>query len=268
MVYLGSGNWQMLNYQKFNGQPLQFSSNFLQGYINGCILSTAGGSGTMSIAACEATDSTNAQVMIGAASSKTTASWTVGSGNGGLDTGSIANTTWYHFYEIVRPDTGVVDYIFSTSASSPTLPANYTLYRRIGSGRTDGSAHWLAFTQYRDKFIWAAAVVDLSNGASTSASRTLQTLTVPTGVVVTALFRGNVSASAVTYRFSSPAENDVAVTAGQNTDLGNGSAAVTLGGQFQVVTNTSAQIGVRSPGAAGAGLYLETYGWIDDRGKQ
>ena len=206
--------------------------------------------------------------MIGAASSKTTASWTVGSGNGGLDTGSIANTTWYHFYEIVRPDTGVVDYIFSTSASSPTLPANYTLYRRIGSGRTDGSAHWLAFTQYRDKFIWAAAVVDLSNGASTSASRTLQTLTVPTGVVVTALFRGNVSASAVTYRFSSPAENDVAVTAGQNTDLGNGSAAVTLGGQFQVVTNTSAQIGVRSPGAAGAGLYLETYGWIDDRGKQ
>lgn len=60
------------------------------------------------------------------------AAWAVGTNQGGLDTGSIANTTYY-VYIIKRPDTGVVDAIFSTSSTAPTLPANYTLYRQIGN---------------------------------------------------------------------------------------------------------------------------------------
>lgn len=268
--YLGSGNWQITDYSKANGQPLAFSANFLQGYINGCILSTAGGSGTMSIAACEATDSTNAQVMIGAASSKTTASWAVGSGNGGLDTGAIANTTWYHFYEIVRPDTGVVDYIFSTSASSPTLPANYTLYRRIGSGRTDGSAHWLAFTQTRDTFIWSTAVLDVNNQSQGGTSRTLATLTVPTGVVVNALFRASfTNAGNANLIFTSPQESDQAssATTGALSDLAT-TATNGTSGSYARLTDTSARIGYRAISGGANGVYVSTYGWIDDRGKQ
>lgn len=236
-------------------------------YISGLTLSTAGGSGTMSIAAGVANDSTNTTLMnLSSAISKTTASWAVGTGNGGLDTGSIANSTWYHFYEIERVDTGVVDVVFSTSASSPTLPTNYTLYRRIGSGKTDGSAKWTAFTQIYKTFLWSTSVQDLSNGAVTSASRTLQTLTVPTGIIVTALFRASTLASAITVMFTSPSESDQAVTAGTNHELGNGATASTVGGRFSVITNTSAQIGHRAPGPAGAGLSINTFGWIDDRG--
>lgn len=58
--------------------------------------------------------------------------WAVGTNQGGLDTGSIANTTYY-VYVIKRVDTDVVDVIFSTNSTSPTMPTNYTLSRQIGS---------------------------------------------------------------------------------------------------------------------------------------
>ena len=45
---------------------------------------------------------------------------------------AIANTDYY-VYLIKRVDTDVVDAIFSASATAPTLPTNYTLFRRIGS---------------------------------------------------------------------------------------------------------------------------------------
>ena len=59
-----------------------------------------------------------------------------------MDTGSVANNTWYHVHLIKRPVTGVVDVLFSLSATAPTLPTSYTIFRRIGSMRTDGSARW------------------------------------------------------------------------------------------------------------------------------
>jgi hypothetical protein len=58
-----------------------------------------------------------------------TSAWAVGSSAGLLDTGSVANTTYY-VYAIKRLDTGVVDVIGSTSSSSPTLPSNYTVYSK------------------------------------------------------------------------------------------------------------------------------------------
>ncbi len=239
-------------------------------YLSGLTLSTAGSSGTMSIAAGVANDSTNVTLMNLASSiSKTTASWAVGTGNGGIDTGAIAGSTWYHFYEIERTDTGVVDIIFSLSASSPALPTNYTLYRRIGSGKTDGSNHWTAFTQTGNIFIWAAAQTDVNNTATT-ASRVLTTLTVPTGIVVTALFRGNTGTNGGTTAtiFTSPQENDQAASGGGGglSDL----SALSVGwasGDFERLTNTSAQIGVRSANTTGL-IAINTYGWKDTRGQQ
>ena len=48
--------------------------------------------------------------------------WALGSGSNGLDVGSVLASTWYHLYEIMRPDTYVVDFLLSqappnTSAS-------------------------------------------------------------------------------------------------------------------------------------------------------
>lgn len=171
-------------------QGLLASTGALRGYLAGCGLSTAGSSATISAAAGVAMDSANAYLMQLSAISKTTSAWSVGSAAGGLDTGTIANNTWYHVYVIRRPDTGVVDLILSTSASAPTLPANYTQYRRIGSAKTNGSAQWRKFYQDGDRFSWddpeqGGDFTSLYTGAGTTA----QTMTlgyVPLGLRVEA----------------------------------------------------------------------------------
>jgi hypothetical protein len=50
---------------------------------------------------------------VASAYTKTTGAWAVGSGNGGLDEGSIGASACYHLYTIRRPDTGVTDYLIS-----------------------------------------------------------------------------------------------------------------------------------------------------------
>ena len=235
-------------------------------YLSGLTLSAAGSTGTFGIAAGVANDSTNVTLMsLGSAYTKTTASWAVGTGNGGLDTGAVATSTWYHVYLIERVDTGVTDIIFSLSASAPTLPTNYTLYRRIGSMKTDGSSQWIKFTQTYDTFIWNAVVTDLNNG--TSSSRANVTLTVPTGIVVTALFRAGLNNGSTNGAviFTSLQESDQAPTAGNLADLSNATNSY-AGGSFERLTNTSAQIAYRNSSTL-AGSYIYTYGWIDTRGK-
>ena len=86
------------------------------------------------------------------------AAWAVGTNQGGLDgSESVPGTpdanTWYHLHVIKRTDTGIVDVLFSESATAPTLPTNYTKSRRVGSVLTDGSANILGFSQVGDDFL-------------------------------------------------------------------------------------------------------------------
>ena len=69
---------------------------------------------------------------------KTGGSWAVGSGSvGALDTGvSVASNKQYYIWAIYRDDTGVSDILLSLSNSGPTLPANYTHKKLIGSLKT------------------------------------------------------------------------------------------------------------------------------------
>lgn len=275
----GTSNWVLMNPSNVITQSVGDSSNkpastafvlqnnpSLRGYLAGCTLSTAGASATMSISAGYASDSTFAITLQLAATSKTTASWAVGSGSGGLDTGSIANSTWYYFYVIRRPDTGVVDAIFSLSSSAPTLPANYTQYRYIGAGLTNGSAQWTAFTQVGDEFYWSTPTLDFSGAGSATAA--LVTLTVPRGRKVKAIVVYSASAVAASTQdgyLSDPANADLtpSFTAAP---LGH-VHATTGGGQdslVQVWTNTSAQIRHRETNTGG-NVYISTHGWIDRR---
>lgn len=244
----------------------------LRSYLAGLTLSTAGASATMSIAAGQAADSTNVAMMNLAATSKTTSAWAVGAAAGGLDTGAIANSTWYHFYAIRRPDTGVVDAILSLSASAPTLPTNYTQYRRIGSGKTNGSAQWTSFTQDGDYFRWAASVADISSVNPGTAAVTLTLASVPTGVSVQAIFNSFQSSGATSSLayFSDLASTDEAVSssAAPFGNIGSNSSGFAVGGQFQIRTNTSAQIRFRSLQSDGSrGNNVATLGWIDTRGR-
>lgn len=87
----------------------------MRSYLAGCQLSTAGASITMNISAGTAVDKTNSVAMNLAAIAKTTGAWAVGTAQGGLDFGTIANSLWYFWYVMRRPDTGVVDAICSLS---------------------------------------------------------------------------------------------------------------------------------------------------------
>lgn len=244
------------------------SASALRGHISGLMLSTAGSSATMSISAGQATDSGGVALMkLLSAISKTTSAWAVGSGNGGLDAGTIANNTWYHFYEIMRADTGVVDVNFSLSGSAPTLPANYTNFRRIGSGKTNGSGQWNRFTQNGDVFEWADPVQDVSvvNQGATSVT---YALSVPPAVVT----RANILAYAQTSGGSSnvyirplTATDAVASTA-TNVNLRDPTTGNGVTGELTITTNTSSQIAVRASGAV-SDFKINTKGWIDRRGR-
>lgn len=74
---------------------------------------------------------------------------TASTGAGGLDTGTLAASTWYSVWRIAQPG-GTKSWLISLSATAPTMPSGYTLKTRIGWIRTDGTANKypLSFLQY------------------------------------------------------------------------------------------------------------------------
>lgn len=248
-------------FQFANGSVLSAAP---RSYLSGLTLSTAGSSNTMSIAAGMGMDSTNAaSLVLASAFSKTTGAWAVGTGNGGLDTGTIANSTWYYFYLINNPTSSVTDVIFSTSSSAPTLPSGYTLYRYIGGGLTNGSAQWTSFIQIGDDFYWSSPVLDYASTGSTTA--VLLTCSVPRGRRVMTYFNMQTQpgAGVMNIYLSSP---DVTDLAPSQTVSPIGSLLTLNGGcQARCYVNTSAQIRHRSSQAAN--MWIATLGWTDLRGK-
>lgn len=111
------------------------------------------------VAVGECRDSTNAADLVLASPliKKLDAAWAVGNNQGGrMSAAAIADTS-YHVFVIRRPDTGVVDIGIDVSATAPTLPTNYTQFRRIGSIiRVSGVIK--AFSQRGDIFLWAAVL--------------------------------------------------------------------------------------------------------------
>jgi len=70
------------------------------------------------------------------------------SGVNGLDTGSEATDTWYAVH-VIGDTTEVVSPVglLSLSATAPTLPSGYNVFRRVGWVKNDPSSNILRFTQ-------------------------------------------------------------------------------------------------------------------------
>jgi len=250
----------------------------LKGHIYGLKLSNNAGDATndIDIAAGEAASTETTPVLIVLASALTKrldAAWAVGTNQGGLDTGSIANTT-YHVWLIRRSDTGVVDALFSTSESSPTMPANYDQKRRIGSILRESGAI-VAFIQVEDEFIRATSVLDVAANAP-GTSTVDRTLSVPAGIRVSAKVNATLrNDSTGTAAFLYLGEVDKAgVTPGNsNTDVAGAQQAASYarfsGTARTIRTNTSRQIRsvVGGLGDSSVTLYVTTHGWIDTRGR-
>lgn len=62
----------------------------------------------------------------------------VASGANGLDAGSVAQATWYYIYVIYNGSTTAG--LASTSPTSPTLPAGYTFFTRLGAITTGAAS--------------------------------------------------------------------------------------------------------------------------------
>lgn len=97
---------------------------------------------------------------------------TAANGAAGLDTGTMANNTFYAVYAIGdsyggNPGSAMI----SANLSAPLLPAGYDMYFRIGFIKTNGSAQILPFRQDGsglDRWMWydAAIATDITAGAS------------------------------------------------------------------------------------------------------
>jgi hypothetical protein len=238
----------------------------VRGEIWGLEFSAAGGTTTFSTSAGQATDSTFVDSLaLPSAYTKTLVAWAVGSGVGSLDTGTIANSTYYHAFVIKNPTTGVVDLLISLSATAPTLPSGFTLFRRIYAFRTDASGFARAMKQSGDEFLSDGWFGDASSVAfSTTAA--LVALTVPTGIQVNAIFNGRADfAVAAAVLFSSPDIADQAPT-GALVSLAGSATATTATGEFNVRTDTLGRIRVRA-NATGPNYSIATKGWIDTRGR-
>jgi hypothetical protein len=96
-------------------------------------------------------------------------------GANGLDTGTLAASTWYYIYEIGSSiNAQQPAALLSASATAPTLPQGYDVFRLIGYWLTDGSAHFLKGYQVGNasfrQHVWDTPIQVITNGAATSAT--------------------------------------------------------------------------------------------------
>lgn len=239
--------------------------------LSGCELSNNGSDATNDIGIASGyvvSDDGAAVMQVAAITKRLDAAWAVGTNQGGRDTGAIANGTW-HVFAIQRSDTLVVDVLFSTSASSPTMPANYDRKAYIGAVLRE-SAALVAFTQ-RDREFLRDAVVEDVNAANPGTSAVTRTLSVPTGIIVDAIVRAqifNSTDATCLILLSSLAVSDQAPGAvNSNVNLGGVGTSYSnwnIYNELRIRTNTSAQIRSRLGGTStNATLRIGTVGWIN-----
>jgi len=238
--------------------------------LNGLIVSNNGTDATNDLdisAGTAVSDDGDQLITVAAITKRLDAGWTVGSAQGCLDTGSIADTS-YHLWAIKRVDTGVTDVLCSASATSPTLPSNYTDKKLIGSFRRASSAI-VAFKQYDigGGQTWTklmVPVLDINDATPGTSAKTGTLASIPTGRQLVADFATNI----VTNTGASYA----LITSLDQTDTAASSSVFNASGDnanpsnnHQIMTNTSAQIRYRQNSGNTVTMRFVTHGWIDPR---
>ena len=260
-----------------NGTDLAYADIPLpRDYFSGFKLSNNGSDANndVDVAAGAARDTTNAAniILASALTKRLDANWAVGTNQGGLDTGSEANSTWYHVWGIKRPDTGVVDALFSLSASAPTMPTNYTLKAYVGAVYNDGSGNLKAFSQYGNSVLWKDRVQSY-NATNPGTSAVLQALLTPLGIKTIAdveVRLRNVTTSNLVGLLTSPDANDQTPSNSADPWYNFGThTGSTIGTAWSIPTRTDTSSRVRfklSASGASDEVSLVTKGWTYVRG--
>lgn len=252
----------------------------LPGFISGLVPSLdTDTSHDINITSGMATDSTSAFSMFltSEITKRIDATWAVGDDAGGLFTGSVANSTWYHLFVIRRSDSGVVDAGFDTSVTAANIPTNYDAFRRVGSVLTDGSANILAFVAEEIQgggieIHWDVAQTGFST-TDPGTTRVTQALTgIPTGYKAIPNMFVNCSSAqgdevSVLFTESGQTDTTPSSTRCHMYDDSTSQAGVWEFGAFvRIHTNTSAQVLYRLDNSGvTVSVTAIIHGWTDPR---
>lgn len=252
------------------GDTTLTGNNFgaLYSYVNGFNPTSISGNATtaaISIAAGQATDSTNSKCLTGS-----TFSWAVSNGNAanGYQGGTtLPNSTWIHFYVMATATDTTWSASFASTSYTPTLPASYTLYKLVFSVLTSGAGAPLnaSYTQVSGgslRVSYASIITDYNSTVGTSAS--LITLSTPLGRKTRPLFSSRNASTNTHILLSSPEDQDAAPSSTLATTVNNGGVPLGYYSPLEILTNTSSQIRARAD-SAGTSLLINTIGYVDFR---
>ena len=203
------------------------------------------------------------QAYVPAMTKRLDANWTAGTNQGGLDTGTKANSTWYYCYAIYNPTTQASDFLFSASATSPTLPSGFTKVKYIGSILTNSSGNIIAFKQAGNYFYFPE-ILD-ANPTPTSGVYSTYTLSVPKQNNIIAMVRSTITytgagVTSVNIFFRATGTNIAFIGHGFVTNGYTGNSIVNFSptnslGQVDISFNFTAPV---------SNATLHTFGYIDN----
>lgn len=181
-LYLGSGNWQILNYTPAAQPPsMALATPSAVGLI------VTNNVATPNTKIDELADFVVMTDTNGYGVAASTVSVTINfgtTGANGIDTGSQNTATWYYTYLIEKPD-GTVAGLGSASATAPTMPAGYVYKMRTGAVFSNGSTQFLRTKQYGSQARYVVSASPTANlpiaisgtsGSTTTPTWTAQSL--------------------------------------------------------------------------------------------
>ncbi|MFA6051564.1 MAG: hypothetical protein WC762_03140 [Methylobacter sp.] len=202
-----------------------------------------------------------------------------------LPTGLVAGTRYYVI------STGLADGSFQLSATiggaaintsgsqsgthsvttPPALPANYTYYREIGSGLTDGAGQWTKIIQDGD-FFQHDVIPTMGTTTNQGTSALVEGAIVPKGKRIKALLNimliNGATPTGILVSDLSISDGAVATDASPLPQIICGVANQPASGQIEVMVNTNANFRTRLTFSdASTVVRLCTAGWYDYRGK-
>jgi hypothetical protein len=238
------------------------------GHVSGLQFTRVSGT-TFSLTAGECRDTTDTyNLSLSSTMIKSLSAWAVGTGNGSLDTGSIAPSTWYHVF-LVGTSAGLTDIAISVEGNLvPTLTSlgDYDYYAFAGvSFLLDGSSQIIDMKHDGDNFLWVDPPLSI-NASGVGATNVDRELTVPPDYKVDALINAtfaNPDSPAAIYLRSLDANNEAATgdtTAPLCTIVAPTEGARYSSGPSYIRTNASQTIGSRA-NVANSSLDIVTLGW-------
>lgn len=174
------------------------------------------------------------------------------SGVNGLDTDSEAVSTWYYIWIISNDTTTSTGAILSTSATSPTLPAGYTLARLVSAVYNMSDGHFRSTYQINTSIRYAAECTGVSAGYATTPTDIIISSFIPP-ISHSVLVRLHNNTSEYIYGYVYGYINGVSVR-----QISLGTYINTLGGVIEhvITDNQKLQYNNTNTGLSHTGVYL------------